>query len=480
MFHNPNSPCANLDRRRAFKRANPGDPDVSESGDDLHYTEDEDDEDDEVDVPRSPLSPCLVDYKSDNDETPSEPSEASSSTDTGKKRKSKYKGVHPVPDTGKWRGKVSNPLKKTKTGGQVKENTPCFDTEEEAYAAYQELDERVQREKRKHYDPIYIKLAAENPLTRDLPRAPEDKRDADPDTVYWNASDKTGHVPQPVVRGVSKQSPSGYEWHAACQHPGCAQVAISSGLPGSKAEYCKQHGGGLRCAGIPSCSDQCPHGLAVQRGARGAKYEQDGKRYCPRCFCYNFPEDARAIQAKGWLHAKEQTVMEFLKEVFPEYTWTFDKGFGYKLRVTGQRAFRPDARVDVRKLKRVVIVEVDEHSHRMYICEGERERERAFVAAAGKGNMVVMIRFNPDKYTTYDGKTVTSCWQYSAVENKMSVAPKKKKEWAARLEELRKMVANFTDPETVVPPPQEGRPCFTAELFYDNVAEQHAAKMARR
>ena len=397
----------------------------------------------------------------------------------------KVPGVRQIKTTGLWYGQVHNPLKRTATGGRKTEHTPCFATKAEAIAARNELYDQVRREIKEHYDPIYTKLAAEDPLTRGLERAPENILEAKPNTKYWHASYKTCHLPKPCVRVVAKREPSGFKWEHACHEcpAECAQVAFGPGVKsgGKKPEFCEKHGGGLRCAGLLSCFGQCPHGMSVQQGARGAKYEQGGKRYCPRCFCDTFPDDARARQASGWLHAKEQAVAKFLTEMFPEYVWTLDKGYGYKLRAIGQRrVFRPDARVDVNKLKRVIIVEVDEKSHREYFCPGERERETAFVKAAGEDKTVVLIRFNPDKYTKYDGKRVTTCWQYSKVEGKMSVAPRKTKEWAARLEELRAMVANFLDPETPIPPPQEGRPCFTAELFYDNVAEQQQQKQQQQ
>ena len=62
--------------------------------------------------------------------------------------------------------------------------------------------------------------------------------------------------------------------------------------------------------------EACPYGLT-----KLPKYEN----MCVRCFCASFPNDARASNAKKYLHAKELSVRAFLEEEFPTYRWLFDR-----------------------------------------------------------------------------------------------------------------------------------------------------------
>ena len=44
-------------------------------------------------------------------------------------------------------------------------------------------------------------------------------------------------------------------------------------------------------------------------------------------------------------------------------------------------------------------------------------------------------------------------------------------QWDARLAYLGSQIRVWADPEAVTPPPQEGRPVFTQELYYDNILD---------
>jgi hypothetical protein len=49
--------------------------------------------------------------------------------------------------------------------------------------------------------------------------------------------------------------------------------------------------------------------------------------------------------------------------------------------------------------------------------------------------------------------------------------PKQQAQWDERLDFLAITIRKWADPEAVVPEPQEGRPVFTHELYYDNIKD---------
>jgi len=192
--------------------------------------------------------------------------------------------------------------------------------------------------------------------------------------------------------------------------------------------------------------------------------------YCVRCFISKFPNDARATNAKAFLHAKELTVREFLKEAFPQYRWVFDRTCA-----VGELV-RPDARTAVGK-KRVLIVEIDEHSHNTYSCANERERERIFKKHAPRGAIVHVVRFNPDEYDDpVTGKRIPTCFTYSKELGVASVPASRKANWEFRLSKLQSTIQEIIDyqrediqvPELVVHE-EKYKYVIPIELFYDNV-----------
>ena len=275
-------------------------------------------------------------------------------------------------------------------------------------------------------------------------------------TKFWLCGGHTkDDTPSLVVRSGAKSSP-------ACHHPGCVQCAQQNG---GDTTLCITHGGGQRCLG-PEDGIDCPLGIAA--GTHGRQFETYGL-HCVRCFCHRFPNTDAAKNAKKWANAKEHAVMAFVEEVFPEYKWTLNKAYG-RLRATGHRIThaRPDGRTAAGA--RVLILEIDEHSHKAYLCSKERAREASFVEEAGKKKTVVIIRFNPDEYTDYAGKKHPSCFRMSGKENTVTVNPKQKKQYEKRLAELRNTIETVLDPDFELPPKQEERPALTVELFYDDVA----------
>jgi hypothetical protein len=189
--------------------------------------------------------------------------------------------------------------------------------------------------------------------------------------------------------------------------------------------------------------------------------------HCPRCFVSKHANAtdptlrARVAATKSCIHARELAVREFLEAAFPEHRWTFDR------RLVGSLK-RPDARTTV--ADRVIIVEVDEDSHRDRTCEGERVREVEFYKHF-KPRTVILIRFNPDQYTRKDGTKVPTCFQWSSTRVSTIVPAKQQTQWDARLAYLKRCIEDWIDPESTIPPPQEGRPVFTHELYYDNIID---------
>ena len=274
-----------------------------------------------------------------------------------------------------------------------------------------------------------------------------------------------------------KYAASGLCWTCHCKQPGKAVPLCTT--DGCTAK--KNHASG-RCATCHSKSlgkpvkpctgstcptsrvhTECPYGfnMGSSRGRYGTQ--------CVRCFCATYPDSRQAINAKAYLHAREQTVREVLQAAFPDRRWTFDRAFS-----VGARQ-RPDARVNLSQggeQHRTLIVEVDEDSHRTYDCRKERLREEVFDAHKAVGTEIVMVRFNPDEYTDYGGIFHASCFKYNRASGTVCVDKDRKEEWEERCNDLVAVVSNFMDPSNAVPPPEEGRAVFSCELFYDNISEQ--------
>ena len=261
-----------------------------------------------------------------------------------------------------------------------------------------------------------------------IARAPDDICDAEAGTPYAQQNRDADYAARVVLRTTNGKS--GFVWM-----PGCRGTFEPGKAPGPCA------GGGL---------------FAFKR------YDW----HCVRCFIASFPNDVRAVNAKKFLKAKELAVRAFLEATFPDYRWVFDRAFAVGVKN------RPDALTRTRD--RILIVEIDENSHYREACGEEREREAIF-QRRNKTADIVMIRFNPDAYVDLvTGKKVPSCFYTSPKENLVTVHPKHKKAWAARLATLATAIRMCIDPThadylEVLPPKEEGRAFFSFELFYDNI-----------
>jgi len=296
-----------------------------------------------------------------------------------------------------------------------------------------------------------------------LQRAPSDPRDAQPRTRYVHVSHMTGYVPYFAVLG-------GRVYKSACAHEKCHQVAIGAKKSGG---FCSAHGGGLRCKGYQKPGEEpkeCPtgvHGIGINTSTN----RYDGRCVC--CFCYTFPNDPRAVEARRWFKAKEQAVVQALTDRFPEYEWKLDERFAVGVEKRPVKK-RPDMLLETRR--RILIVEIDEHSHLRVLCASERARELEFLNAKHPNSVIAMIRFNPDSYECgYTHQKFPSCFRFNEASGTVTVDPAQKAQWQQRLEVLSWRVGCFLDrthPEyyTEIPPAPEGRVFYMEELFYDNVA----------
>lgn len=192
-------------------------------------------------------------------------------------------------------------------------------------------------------------------------------------------------------------------------------------------------------------------------------------RLCVRCFIAAFPTDLRSQNARRFLHAREIAVRDHLEGRFPGREWSFDKGFSIGV------LKRPDALMPVDKGK-VIVVEVDEHSHDTYDCIDERSRGALFQKHLPTPEAkIALIRFNPDAYVdTATGLQVPSCFRRSPVDGLVNVDPKQTTQWEERLGVLGDWVQHFIDYDPSCSgessSKQNGENMLTIELFYDNVA----------
>lgn len=115
---------------------------------------------------------------------------------------------------------------------------------------------------------------------------------------------------------------------------------------------------------------------------------------------------------------------------------------------------RPDIMFDLGH--KVIIIEIDENQHNMYesICENKRIME----LSQDVGHRPIdFIRFNPDKYTDANGKTIKSCWcttkqGISKVQNV--------KQWSFRLQHLYETIKQQIDVQST-------KTITVIKLYYD-------------
>jgi hypothetical protein len=153
------------------------------------------------------------------------------------------------------------------------------------------------------------------------------------------------------------------------------------------------------------------------------------KGYCLLCFIHEFPGEECYRNYK----TKEQSVVDFVKQSFPNYSWIHDKRIQ-----DGCSKRRPDLFLDMGEY--ILIIEVDEEKHDNYSCENKRIME---ISQDVNHRSIIFIRFNPDKYTDKGGKKISSCWKTDKTGLTHIINTKeKKKEWEMRLDTLKREIEN--------------------------------------
>ena len=180
--------------------------------------------------------------------------------------------------------------------------------------------------------------------------------------------------------------------------------------------YCKLCGGSALCK-TPNCETS---GYKKYNG------------YCLHCCIQVHPE----IKVSRNYKSKEKTVVDRIKESFPNFSWIADKKIneGCSLR-------RPDLLLDMGS--HVIIVEIDENKHNDYDCSCEHKRLMQ-ISQDINHRPVVFIRFNPDSYTNQDGILIKSCWKLNQ-KGVIQIMKTKEKEWEERIESLKIQIKHWID-----------------------------------
>jgi hypothetical protein len=214
--------------------------------------------------------------------------------------------------------------------------------------------------------------------------------------------------------------------HASCIEKDCNLRASYNFLNEKNFLYCNIH---KKDGMVDIRHTTCKTHLCETRA--GNKY--DG--YCLRCFSHIFPEKPIVKNFK----TKEREVIQFIKQEFPDFTWTFDKKVS-----DGCSLYRPDAIVDLGY--NIIIIEIDENQHKAYdeICENKRMMQ---ISKDLQHRPIVFIRFNPDEYIKENQK-ISSCWGTNK-KGDFGIKPTKKKEWNQRLTLLKETITFWKEESNV-------------------------------
>ena len=173
-----------------------------------------------------------------------------------------------------------------------------------------------------------------------------------------------------------------------CKHEECKIRPVYNFEGETKAIFCSEH----KQEGMVDIKHKkCKYDWCFTRVSD--KYEG----YCVRCFIHTFPDKPVSRNYK----TKEYSVVEFVKQTFPELTLVTDK----KVQGGCSRK-RPDILLDLGY--QIIIVEIDENQHIDYDCSCENKRMMELSQDLGH-RPIIFIRFNPDDYLIKN-KNITSCW----------------------------------------------------------------------
>ena len=210
-----------------------------------------------------------------------------------------------------------------------------------------------------------------------------------------------------------------------CVYPDC-RTNPRYNVPGGMRKYCAEH---KTDDMINVKSKHC----VGQEGTCMTLVGRSYRGYCLHCFMHTFPNEPVLQNYK----TKEKVVVDRIKSHFPDFVWRHDREVE-----CGTSRRRPDLLLDVGS--HVLIIEIDEDSHESYDCSCENKRLMQLSVDVSRIHFpeiihrdIVLIRFNPDKYTDADGQVHKSCFY----RNKRGVVVlAKTSEWEHRIAELIKTV----------------------------------------
>jgi hypothetical protein len=172
--------------------------------------------------------------------------------------------------------------------------------------------------------------------------------------------------------------------------------------------------------------------------------------YCLYCYMNLFPDKPVSRNYK----TKEYSVVEFVKNKFPNLNWISDK-----IIYGGCSKRRPDLFLDLGY--QILITEIDENQHIGYDCSCENKRIMELSQDLGH-RLIVFIRFNPDDYNKGE-KNITSCWGQNG--KGICVIKKSKKiEWDQRLTILEEQIKYWINPVNTI-----NKTIEIIQLFYDDM-----------
>lgn len=112
---------------------------------------------------------------------------------------------------------------------------------------------------------------------------------------------------------------------------------------------------------------------------------------CLSCYSFMNPDDPKVTN----FLVKEKFLVNYLKTTWPEYTWKYNKFLNTCAK------YRPDLLLDMGT--HVVIIEIDEHQHNAQNYK-DCDLKRSLDILAELARPLIMLRINPDKYMSKDGK----------------------------------------------------------------------------
>lgn len=228
-----------------------------------------------------------------------------------------------------------------------------------------------------------------------------------------------------------------------CSHENCEEL----GIYGHEKEviYCSEH---MKNDMIVQNENICKT-LYCEKNI----HKNSNNGYCSYCFVNLFPEEAKNSRMKN---SKELHIIQFIMKMIPDKNFVFNKKINNA---------RPDI---VLKLdSQNIIIEIDENQHKNYdqICEKKRINE---LYCDLQFKNIVLIRFNPDKYTDSYKNIKESCFKLSQ-NGKCILDLKQKKEYEKRMKKLVDTITYYINHNT-------NEALTTIHLFFDNYSDDEESK----